>query len=89
MLIVRVKELKVTPYTVEEAERAAGMGNYIAPTKTAVPDVAVGDNRSGEVPDEAILHAAEIAAAQKALDESEEAARAAKAAADAMEDDEL
>uniref|UniRef100_A0A8C5M9J9 Zinc finger protein 593 n=1 Tax=Leptobrachium leishanense TaxID=445787 RepID=A0A8C5M9J9_9ANUR len=32
----RIKELKVEPYTQEEAERAAGMGSYIPPRKVEV-----------------------------------------------------
>ena len=83
-----VKALKVTPYTIEEAERAAGMGSYIAPTETAVPDVAVGDNRAGDVADEDILQAAEVEVARQALAEAEEVARAAKAEAEAMALDE-
>lgn len=34
----RVKELKTEAYTVEEAERAAGKGQYIAPKPVNVPN---------------------------------------------------
>ena len=32
----RLKELSIEPYTQEEAERAAGMGSYIAPKHIVV-----------------------------------------------------
>ncbi|CAH2221599.1 zinc finger 593 [Pelobates cultripes] len=32
----RIKQLKEEPYTQEEAERAAGMGSYVAPQKVEV-----------------------------------------------------
>ncbi|KAL3883420.1 hypothetical protein ACJMK2_029737 [Sinanodonta woodiana] len=32
----RIKALQIEPYTQEEAERAAGMGSYIAPNKVVV-----------------------------------------------------
>ena len=31
-----MKKLEVEPYTQEEADRAAGMGSYVAPQKKAV-----------------------------------------------------
>jgi len=32
----RIKELKLEPYTIEEAERAAGFGSYIAPKERII-----------------------------------------------------
>lgn len=32
----RIKELKLEPYTIEEAERAAGFGSYIAPKERVI-----------------------------------------------------
>ncbi|XP_044527291.1 zinc finger protein 593 [Gracilinanus agilis] len=33
----RLKQLRVEPYSQEEAERAAGMGSYVPPKRLAVP----------------------------------------------------
>ena len=33
----RLKRLKIEPYTQAEAERAAGMGSYVAPKKVNIP----------------------------------------------------
>ncbi len=38
-LMARVKNLSQAPYTQEEAERAAGMGSFIAPAPVAVPSM--------------------------------------------------
>jgi len=32
----RIKELRLEPYTIEEAERAAGFGSYIAPKERVI-----------------------------------------------------
>ena len=39
----RVKELKLSPHTPEEAERAAGKGNFIMPDERIVRDLRVSD----------------------------------------------
>ena len=39
----RVKELRLTPHTHEEAERAAGKGNFIMPTERVVRDMTADD----------------------------------------------
>lgn len=75
----------MTPYTLEEAERAAGVGNYYPPQHTPVPNVSVGANEDGAVADEDILAAAEVAVAEKAAAEAAESAAAAAAAVTAAE----
>lgn len=44
MLCCRLKALQTEPYTQEEAERAAGMGSYIAPQPVSVSTQSVADN---------------------------------------------
>ena len=36
IVILRLKELELDPYTSKEAERAAGMGSYVAPKRRKV-----------------------------------------------------
>ena len=40
----RIKELKTEPYTIEESERAAGHGSYIAPKKRKVETQPMSDD---------------------------------------------
>nr|XP_018915926.1 PREDICTED: zinc finger protein 593 homolog isoform X2 [Bemisia tabaci] len=43
----RLKELETEPYTIEESERAAGVGSYVAPKKRKLDSVA--DLKDGTV----------------------------------------
>lgn len=76
----RLHALKTEPYTIEEAERAAGMGSYIQPGKrkmeTLVPEAAKNRETLADVKKRARLEAPEAAAAVAAA-EAPEAAQAA------------
>ena len=55
--------LKTEPYTIEEAERAAGMGSYVAPTKrkmeTLIPSAVTAEETLADVKKRAKLEPVE------------------------------
>lgn len=69
----RVKNLRWAPHTQEEAERAAGMGNFIMPTERVVRDLTLGD----QVRDDEYVKEEEeqqLKAIQKSIDDLDEVA---------------
>ena len=83
----RLHALKTEPYTIEEANRAAGMGSYVKPGKrkmeTLLPTAVVAEETLADVKKRAKLDEE----AQKKKDE-EEAALEKEKAAESDEDDE-
>ena len=55
--------MKTEPYTIEEAERAAGMGSYVAPTKrkmeTLIPSAVTAEETLADVKKRAKLELSE------------------------------
>ncbi|XP_014612045.1 PREDICTED: zinc finger protein 593 homolog [Polistes canadensis] len=45
----RLKALEIEPYTIEDSERAAGKGSYIAPQKRKI-ETLIKDNENGTIP---------------------------------------